>query len=225
MADEPDLEKRVSTIETRLSDYEKHQKAIADSWANTEKNLQENLNIRDDRINLLSDVSRSIQKQNDDLQQQSGRRWSFVTGMLSLVGIAFAVNFGYEIFRVKEVMNAKTFLEDGSRVLSENAENYSRILTALVHADILLSQAHREFRRNSYIEARLIANSAIEHLNEAVKLSGFPDIIRFANNVTYDRSNCTLISEWSLNLTKTELQEVLKGDWNQIDLGKRVYLI
>ena len=160
---------------------------------------------------LLTEVSRSIQIQNDTLQKQLSSRWSFLTGMVTLVALAFVLNFGYEIYRISEVMNAKEFLQVGSKNLSENAVKYSDILNDLSYADTLISEGHRELLRNAYSDAALLAASAIDRLTKALKTTGFTNLDSLSS-MTYDEPNCLLASTGPQTLITQALREIIEND-------------
>jgi hypothetical protein len=211
---ETDLQTALKTHVTAQNDYVAAQndilKKLADS---TDKftSLERRVADKDERIQLLTDINRAVQFQNDNLQKQLTSRWSFLTGMLTVAALMFVVNFGYEVYRIKDVMDAKNSLETGSknliegtRVLSENAVKYADVLTELAFADSVLSEGHRELLRRSYPDAIILANRAIEHLKSALKTTGFIDLSLFSN-VRFEE-NCSLPIN-AITLVKEQLED------------------
>ena len=85
----------------------------------------------------MKDMSGSIQKRSDDILHQLGLRFNFITGMTGFIALAFAASFSYNIFQVAQVNEAKSFLEDGTEILTSDAIKYSSVLSGLAHADAL----------------------------------------------------------------------------------------
>src|SRR5262249_26529424 len=63
------------------------------------------LKAKDDTVDFVNKMAASIKDQSEALQKQTASRWNIVTGMTGFVALAFAINFVYEIYRVKEVMD------------------------------------------------------------------------------------------------------------------------
>jgi hypothetical protein len=214
------LRRAVATLESQASAQDATQTNILRRLEEVSKSFEERLQSKEDRISLIGEMNRSIQLQNDALQKQLTSRWSFITGMVTFVALAFALNFGYEIFRIKEVMDVKTSLELGSKNLSENALKYSDILNDVSYADTLLTEGNRELLRNAYIDAETLADRAVDRLIKALKTSGFSDIDSLSV-ITYEEQNCLLASTGPMNLVKQQLEESLRDDRTKNDSNQK----
>jgi hypothetical protein len=137
----------------------------------------------------MKDTSEAIHKQNDAILKQMGLRFNFITGMTGFIALAFAMNFTYQIYQVKDVTEARLFLKEGSELLAENATNYSEVLSRITRADTLITQGHREFQRASYFEAKELAASAIADLESALETTGLL-VAELRSRGRYERSTC-----------------------------------
>ena len=205
------LSERVARIEAWLTKQEAVQQAAAQRLDDTNHMVERRISILDQRmaakdeamadrigakdetIKQIRDMSESIQKQNDALQKQITGRWSVATGMMSFVAIMFALNFAYEIYRVKEVMDAKSALEQGTKSLATNAGIYSEVLDELARADTLITQGHRELLRNSYHDAEDMVTDAIGLLQRALEKTSNTSLVNIQANRVYNSSKCEII--------------------------------
>jgi tetratricopeptide (TPR) repeat protein len=110
--------------------------------------------------------------------------------MTGFIALAFAASFSYNLFQVKEVNDAKSFLTDGTDVLTFDVVKYSEVLSGLAEGDAITTQGEREFLRNNFSDAATLANDAIKLLEPLLKETGIaePGLLR---NATFERSTCT----------------------------------
>src|SRR5689334_12862994 len=163
---------------------------IRASMSATEEAFSNRLASKDDTVEFVKQMAASIKDQSETLQKQTASRWNIVTGMTGFVALAFAINFVYEIYRVKEVMDAKQFLQEGARTLAEQARVHSGVLGRLAEADAVLARAYREFARGAYSDARDISAEAIVNLDETLKQTGV-SINEIAKGRVFDPAACT----------------------------------
>jgi hypothetical protein len=156
------LKSQFTAIESRLESHEKattqhfeelskslseRLDLLSEKLANKEEALINKLSAKDNTVEFVREMSATIQRQNDALQKQISGRWTIATGMTGFIALAFAINFTYGIYQVSEARNAKLALEEGGRILAENAVTYSLALGELAYAEPFIAQAYREIQR------------------------------------------------------------------------------
>ncbi len=162
----------IASLEGRLNNYEGAQKAAATRLDDVYKSFMDRLSANDATVKLIKDMSDSIQKQSEAIQHQLGLRFNFITGMTGFIALAFAASFTYNIFQVGQVNQAKSFLEDGTEVLTADAIKYSDVLSGLAKADAFSTQGDREFLRGNYFDALNMAEDAIRDLEPLLDKTG-----------------------------------------------------
>lgn len=187
------IEKEITDIVNSISKLSTKQEIIELQFAAKQEILNDRIVDKENSIKHLSDLGKAIKDQNDALQKQITGRWSIVTGMLSFVSIMFALNFTYGIFQVKDVTDAKTYLERGSKELAHEAAIYSDVLSKLAHADTLIAEGNRELQRNSYVDALQLAKDAKTILTLALEKTGF-SIEKINSHYHYDKDMCKLVT-------------------------------
>jgi hypothetical protein len=194
-----DIDPYVRRLEDRIAAGEVTQKTTAQRFDELFKALSERLTAKDDTISQLKEQSEWILKQNDTLLKQIGMRWNLLTGLMTLVGIAFTITLGYQIFRVEQVMEMRRALEDGTKILSENTKTYTQILSALARSDSMLTDSNREFQRAEYSSALVQAVNSIDFLKSAFHETGL-DVNEIQRRSSYDGVNCTVTQDTAVML-------------------------
>lgn len=185
-----------TSIETRLENNEIMQRATAQRLDEIHKSMIDRLGAKDDTINRLKEQGDWVLKQNDTLLKQIGLRWNLLTGLTTLVGLAFTITLGYQIWRVEQVMDTKRALEQGTALLAQNTNAYSKILSTLAHADTLMTEGNREFQRAEYKQATNLATRAIGLLTSALQTTGF-EVLELQKQAAYDSATCSANASFS----------------------------
>jgi hypothetical protein len=152
-------------------------------------------------MDMLKGLSASFERHNDALQRQIGFRFNFVTSMLgfvvAFVGLVLAGIFIYNKQETEKLDRAEANLNQGKQdlerglkqgkegleqgmkalqqqtnVLTDNAAAFSEVLSKLAQADGLISDGHREYQNNAYIDAHYFAREAIELLEPVFNKTG-----------------------------------------------------
>src|SRR5215831_11631760 len=105
-----DTDTDVRKLEGCIEASEATQRTTAQPLDELFKALSERLSAKDDSISQLKEQREWILQQNDTLLKHIGMRWNLLTGLTTLVGIAFTITLGYQIFRVEQVMEMRRAL-------------------------------------------------------------------------------------------------------------------
>jgi tetratricopeptide (TPR) repeat protein len=174
-----EMELALKRVEARLENSEAKQNTTALRFDDLYKALHERLNAKDDTLTRLKEQSEWTLRQNDVLLKQIGLRWNLLTGLTSFLGLAFALVFVYQTWRVEQINDAKKTLEasaaavnESSKQLAQNSKAYSDILSILAHADTLMTESNREFLRAEYAVAAKRGSDATEALTSALQITG-----------------------------------------------------
>jgi tetratricopeptide (TPR) repeat protein len=194
-----EMELALKRVEARLENSEAKQNTTAQRLDELYRALLERLGAKDDTLTRLKEQSEWSLKQNDTLLKQIGLRWNLLTGITSFLGLAFALVFVYQTWRVEQIMEAKKSLEasaatanESTKLLAQNSKAYSDILGILAHADTLMTESNREFLRAEYTVAAKRASDATEALTSALQITGdnFAEIKRLT--LRYVSTTCSL---------------------------------
>jgi Fe2+ transport system protein B len=177
----------MTDIELRLSAQEESVQKITQRVNDLSQSTAERFSIRDEKANVIAEISKSVSSQNEMLQKQLTARWGYITGMMPVLGFFFALNFVYELYKVKEISDKvkeisetkatmdksvaaiqvanKKFTDD----FSKSAKDYSKIIGDLANADSLISDANRRlFRDKDYPATKVAATLAVEKLEKTL---------------------------------------------------------
>jgi hypothetical protein len=186
-----DFEMTLKKLEARVEGAEKDQQTTTQRMETLYQTLLTRLTTKDESIDRLKDQSEWILRQNDTLLKQVGFRWNLLTGLTTLVGLAFTVTLGYQIWRVEQVMDTKRALEQGTIALAQNTKLYSEVLSKLAEADNVLTESNREFQRSEYKSALKLSSTAIELLKQASQKTNL-DVSQLVQSASYDNLTCAV---------------------------------
>jgi hypothetical protein len=102
-----DLQVSFKGIDIRVSAQEAMSKIIEQRLEDLSESIAERFAAKDERVNIVTELSKSVNSQNDILQRQLTGRWGYITGMIPVVLLAFLLNFGYGVSTIDGVTDAK----------------------------------------------------------------------------------------------------------------------
>ncbi len=117
------------------------------------------------RIAVKEEILNHFASSNMLLQESIKSKWTFVQSLVAFITLLFAINFGYELYKVKEVRDIWKEAKDAVEALQKEEEEFR--VAAARQADIIahvttaasgLSVAFREYDRKNFFGAAKLAD-------------------------------------------------------------------
>ena len=144
--------------------------------------------LNSQHVDTIKSMSASFERQNDTLQKQIGFRFNFVTSMMGVITLVLAATFVYNKYQNDKVDEARSFLEKGTKILSEHATKFADMLSTIAQASGLIADGNREYNNYSFLDAYYLAGRAVDLLEDTFAQTGLT--IKDLRSRGYDSKHC-----------------------------------